>query len=99
MIQANVSEIQLDGPSRFGESRNQEIGSERDRCGNTRFTIYTAACSPNTLAFPGADTMHVGAIGNEGFLSMLACRTCGFLLTSCWCLLIGDVVTDVIGTC
>ena len=31
---------------------------------------YTAACSPKTMTFPGADTMKVGAIGDETFLSM-----------------------------
>jgi hypothetical protein len=30
----------------------------------------TAACSPKTMTFPGADTMNVGAIGDESFLSM-----------------------------
>ncbi len=30
----------------------------------------TAACSPKTMNFPGADTMNAGAIGDEAFLSM-----------------------------
>src|SRR5688572_13227338 len=30
----------------------------------------TAACSPKTMTFPGADTMNAGAIGDETFLSM-----------------------------
>lgn len=36
---------------------------------------YTAACSPKTITFPGADTMNVGAIGDEDFLSMLSLKS------------------------
>ena len=30
----------------------------------------TAACSPKTMTFPGADTMNAGAIGDETFLAI-----------------------------
>jgi len=37
---------------------------------------YTAVFSPKTMTFPGADTMNVGAISDEGFLFIaLNCRT------------------------
>lgn len=55
---------------------------------------YTAACSPKTMAFPGADTMNVGAIGDESFLSILNCGIGGIFAS--WGLM--DVV-GVAGRC
>ena len=40
MVQVNVPEIQLDSTSRFGEGSDEEIGSERDSCGNGGLTIH-----------------------------------------------------------
>jgi hypothetical protein len=32
--------------------------------------LYTAACSPKIMTFPSVDTINMGAIGDETFLSM-----------------------------
>lgn len=35
---------------------------------------WTTACSPYTMTLPGADTMKVGAMGDEAFRDMLGCN-------------------------
>jgi len=71
MIQIDISEIQFDGALRLREGGDKEIGSERDGRSNGWLAIHwQSACSPKTMTFPGADTMNVGAIGNETFLSI-----------------------------
>lgn len=74
MIQANVSKIQLNSALGLGEGGDEEIRSERDGCAMASLS-YTAACSPKTMTFPSADTINMGAISDEGFLSIaLNCR-------------------------
>jgi hypothetical protein len=49
--------------------------------------LYMAVCSPKTMTFPSMDTMNIGAIGNETFLSMaLSYRTRRLRVRwlSCW---------------
>jgi hypothetical protein len=64
MIQANVSKIQSNSALGLGERGDEEIRSEGDGCGDGRLAEH------GSMFAIGDDTMNVGAIGDEGLLSM-----------------------------